>query len=696
MCNKQRGLPSCPIQEANEGIVTCLGRTFASEAERRAFFLGELQRRLADDRFRKRPGFPLANPEEILRLSDPPYYTACPNPFLTEYACRPGAAESPAPKVHTGDFECDARNPVYLYHPYHTKVPPDVVESLIRHYTQPGELVLDVFSGSGMTAVAASSCGRRAIVIDLSPVATFITGINSRSHDPTATVDAVAALLDASESELGWLFETEEKGTARKVSYFVRTDVFNCPECGFEFPFFPYGVIHHGNKVKTRAGFPCPGCAVELNVRRVERVLGGEGKKAITGWVKCGSGSVGIAREPNAFDRAVELRLQERAQPSAWFPTDEIDPGGYSAKLAQLGAKGIDSVAKFLSPRNRIIFADLWSRANAIEECVIRTHALSVLTSIFTVVSERQGYFGGGGGMSGNLYMPIVRMERNPWDSARRKLARLRAAEEYKAAHYQTRAAVSTQSATDLSDLPDDSVDYIYADPPFGANIIYSEMNLILEAWLEVKTEATTEAVVDESRERDGTVYGELMRQVFDECYRVLKTGRWITVEFHNTKATVWNLIQTALAEAGFVVAQVGVLNKGSTTILADIRPGAAKHDLLIQAYKPGKVGRRDSRVPVGLGPEEPEHSALQFITEHLRRVPVCGPDKRLEVAERLPHMLYDRYIAYFVTRGWKVPLSNNQLLALLKENLQVRDGMYFLPSQLPEYERRRGRAQSS
>ena len=73
---------------------------------------------------------------------------------------------------------------VYTAHSYHTKVPPKAIAKDIEHYTDPGDVVLDLFAGSGMTGVAARMCHsgadrrtvapRAAILMDLSPAATFI------------------------------------------------------------------------------------------------------------------------------------------------------------------------------------------------------------------------------------------------------------------------------------------------------------------------------------------------------------------------------------------------------------------------------------------------------------------------------------------------------------------------------------------
>ena len=141
--------------------VECLGMTFASGAARRAYFMERLRELLPE--LRKRPDFPAGDDDAILRLSDPPWYTACPNPFLADFAAhygRPYDAEEP---YHREPFAVDVSegktDPLYRAHGYHTKVPHRAIVPSILHYTRPGDLVLDGFCGSGMTGVAAQWCG---------------------------------------------------------------------------------------------------------------------------------------------------------------------------------------------------------------------------------------------------------------------------------------------------------------------------------------------------------------------------------------------------------------------------------------------------------------------------------------------------------------------------------------------------------
>ena len=112
------------------------------------------------DKVRNIEGFPIAKDEDIIALSDAPYYTACPNPFINEFIKengRPYIEESDnyQKDPYTDDVAEDKHDLIYNIHSYHTKVPPKAIMTFLEHYTEPGDLVLDVFCGSGMSGVAA-------------------------------------------------------------------------------------------------------------------------------------------------------------------------------------------------------------------------------------------------------------------------------------------------------------------------------------------------------------------------------------------------------------------------------------------------------------------------------------------------------------------------------------------------------------
>ena len=153
---------------AKSGPVECLGQTFPSDATRREHYLKLLAERLKDSAFRKIEGFPVGSDDDILALSDPPYYTACPNPFIEDFVRCYGKPYDSSLTYTKEPFAADVsegkNDPIYNAHSYHTKVPHKAIMRYILHYTHPGDLVYDGFCGTGMTGVAAQMCGDRSVV----------------------------------------------------------------------------------------------------------------------------------------------------------------------------------------------------------------------------------------------------------------------------------------------------------------------------------------------------------------------------------------------------------------------------------------------------------------------------------------------------------------------------------------------------
>src|SRR5438874_4617795 len=151
--------------------VECLGLTFDSDEARRAYFLEILREKLRDPEFRKIEGLPIGDDEDILALSDPPYYTACPNPFIGDFIKYYGKPFDPDIPYRREPFAADVSegktDPIYNAHSYHTEVPHRAIMRYILHYTEPGGVMFDGFCGTGMTGLAAQLCGDRSEVQEL-------------------------------------------------------------------------------------------------------------------------------------------------------------------------------------------------------------------------------------------------------------------------------------------------------------------------------------------------------------------------------------------------------------------------------------------------------------------------------------------------------------------------------------------------
>ncbi len=214
---------------------------------------------------------------------------------------------------------------------------------------------------------------------------------------------------------------------------------------------------------------------------------------------------------------------------------------------------------------------------------------------------------------------------------------------------------------------------------------MYSELSFLWESWLHVITNSSSEAIMNNTQKKGLLEYQELMEKSFTEFYRVLKQGHWITIEFHNSSNAVWNTIQEALQRAGFVIADVRMLDKQQQTFKQVTTTAAVKQDLIISAYKPNGNLEENFRLKAGT-----EDGAWEFIRYHLGKLPVVNESNGTAIvnAERQAFLLFDRMVAFHIQRGVMVPISAPEFYAGLDERFTRRDGMYFLPDQVAEYDR--------
>src|SRR5262245_52130705 len=293
----------------------CLGVKFPNDEARRAYFTEKLRENLRDPEFRNIEGFPIGEDEDILALSDPPYYTACPNPFLDDFLLpkKTGSAKTFCRTPFATDVSEGKTDPLYNAHSYHTKVPPRAVARYILWFTQPGDVILDSYSGSGMTGVAAELCasppddfklalheewrqlGRKSvqwgerlcILNDLSPAASFIASNFVHNRDADSIVDELTHALARAKEKFGTAYETAHCGwpagernpsrwknknpnTTKKgsVVFVIWSEVLTCPNCGEEINLWQHGLDPKKAAVKEKIN--CPNCGsaskkLELN-----------------------------------------------------------------------------------------------------------------------------------------------------------------------------------------------------------------------------------------------------------------------------------------------------------------------------------------------------------------------------------------------------------------------------------------------
>ena len=388
---------------------------------------------------------------------------------------------------------------------------------------------------------------------------------------------------------------------------------------------------------------------------------------------------------PDAEDLALIEKIENSEIPY-WFPKDRMMEG---QETRRNDPAGITHVHHFYTRRN--LFS-LSSFSNAAKKSPLFNSLQYQLDSLVIRQSKLTRflvsyYFHGGGGwvgtpLSGTLYIPSFSVEVQPFETWSNRIDKTVA----RVTNKQVSFVCSTGSASDTR-ISTASVDYLFLDPPFGANINYSEISSLWELWLNIRTNIEKEAIENSIQQKGIHEYRQLMTECFKEAYRVLKPGRWMTIEFSNTKASVWNSIQTALTEAGFIVANVSALDKKQGSFKAVTTPTAVKQDLVISAYKPN--GGFEERF---LKEAQSEEAVWDFVRTHLGYLPITkmqGTALQF-IPERDPRILFDQMIAYYVRRGFPVPISSQEFQSGLAERFTERDGMYFLPEQVAKYDRKK------
>jgi len=489
---------------------------------------------------------------------------------------------------------------IYNCHAYLTKVPVGAIEPFIETFSNPGEVVVDFFAGSGMTGLAALKRDRKAQMSDISVLGRHIA--NGYLTEVTAAKlrDAGAGVVEQAKKALGDLYMTRRAtdGATLEMTRAVWSFTYVCPACAGEMIYF-----HH---LSAKGGPPqtCPSCAAPFARRNwpqakdvpVQVVVRGEDGKL-------------TEQKISDFDlKAIQKALKDPRQKDV--PTLPIEKHREMYSRSGLGKRGLTETAKFFSPRNAIALLELWRAIGDVEDKSLRQKLRFAFTAILPRASRRYQWSAKRplNAQNQTYYIAPVYYEWNIFDLFGRKIeASIRADEilydddplfkiqKSKGITY------SLASADNLSHLKDASVDYVFTDPPFGSNIFYSDMNLFHEAWLGEVTDHVSEAVVHTTGKRkNGAVerYENLLQGAFTEAFRVLKPGRYMSVVFGNSSGSIWGLVQRALREAGFKASpvHVAILDKGQRSVkgLNSGSEGVVTVDLILTVQKPLEMESAD------------------------------------------------------------------------------------------------------
>lgn len=507
--------------------------------------------------------------------------------MTTETLAVPVEASADAADALPSMLRVTRSDPVYMAHAYLTKVPVAAIIPFIEAFTEPGHVVLDPFAGSGMTGVASLVTGRKARLFDVSVLGRHIGANYVSLVDAGELRERGEVVARRAQERVGDVYAVAcaACGAQAQLAKTVWSSVIECGGC--RGPVNYYGALEDAAWHRER--MTCPHCGT--TVRSRDNRLGEE---PMLDSIRCEC-------SPTLIEQRWSAPLHPPNAEGLRWPDSAIDETRQMYAASALGRHGLTSTAAFYSHRNVCALAGLRDAIDDVGEPQMRSKLLFAFTAILTRASKRYQWSRQRplNAANANYYVAPVFYEWNVFDLFARKVQAAVRSDEWIT---QTRGAAAVYdsargpdvryeiASADRLPLPDDSVDYVFTDPPFGSNIFYSDMNLFQEAWLDDTTDPATEAVVDRADTgglpRTAERYETILTEAFKECRRVLKPGGRMTVLFGNSSGAMWQLLQRSIAAAGLEVVPelIAVLDKGQRSVkgLASGFENVATLDLML------------------------------------------------------------------------------------------------------------------
>jgi len=568
---------------------------------------------------------------------------------------------------------------IYNMHTYWSKKPHDAIREYIRHYTKPGDLVLDPFCGSGGTALAALIEGRAAIAIDRSPAATFITKNYCTPVEVNNFIAAFENLKTEVKPEIDWLYETRcnRCGGKAMTSSTIYSQVFQCSRCMEKVPIFDCVEIESETAAgKLKKIFVCPNCHKNGHEEEINTHSKRFGAIPVLVNYIC-EGKCKPTRDERRYndpDRKKKeyfekydlgkIKEIESKQNPYWYPKNTMMNISEDEERWGLLFRPNSANFKFVS--------DLFTKRNLWFNSVVLNSILKAdnddlkflfHSNLLNSTIMQQYREAGGGFAKGTYFIPSNFIERNQLGSLQRKFDDIINAKAIiNASVLSTKLLISTEDCRDLSQIKTNSIDFIFTDPPYSWKVQFGELNFIWESWLKFDTHwQKDEIIVNEFQGKSESDWAEMMLKAMKECYRVLKMGHWLSLCYHDTDEGTWGLVQDIMAEAGFIVDTsdsaifIDASQKSWKQLVAD---KVNKRDLVINFRKP-RPGEVEGNLTI-TGEEDAttfSQKATAIIREYLISHPGTTKDR-----------VYDELVSRMVRAGQMEAHNFEELLGRVAE----------------------------
>lgn len=533
------------------------------------------------------------------------------------------------------NMPAEAHTPMYNWHKFWARKTWNVVGQFIENYCKNSGIVLDPFSGSGVTAIEALRRGRRAIAIDLIPVANHILRATVTPVNLTQLRNAYLQIEKEVKGEILKLYQTE----CRKCHAQITSDCM---------------IWENQKPVKVR--YRCPNCGDRQEDGCVLLLSDVDNLKSIN-------------------NITIELP----------YPKDCLY---YPDGKPFMKKEKYESLDQLFTHRNLYALAIL---RNAIEQesnselrfmlKMAFTSMVHLCTCMMPVRPSRP--FSGFWAEPSYWYAPLF-MEQNVWrefESAvigRQGLlaAKAESNKELKDVRIaknlnqllsgDANLLILTGSALDLmKKIPDGTVNYIFTDPPYDSSIQYGELCYLWMAWFGGVAEypgiLQNEIIHNERQGKNFNAYYTMLANGFMEMHRVLRDDAYMTVTFHNPTTKVRNATIRAGTFAGFNFEKIHWQQLARPSAKSLLQPfGSANGDFYLRFHKPPRGEK-------AITPEEIDEARFERIVVETTKQVLA------ERGEPAPYTIIINYIDPVLARhGYFLALhSGLDVKTVLKNHLE-------------------------
>lgn len=431
---------------------------------------------------------------------------------------------------------------IYGMHKYWGKKPFNEISKFIEQYSNENETVLDCFCGSGVTLIEALRLNRRAIGIDLNPIAILLSKVSLTKVERKLILAEYKKLQDALKDLIMSLYSVQEDGHQSTVTHTI-----------------------------WKNGSPTE---VWYSTR--------ETKKNI--------------REGKQID--IDMAFKPAIEPK-WYPETVM------FENSRINVASEEKVSDLFTPRAIVGLSHLLDHINKIEDEKVRNVFLITLSGTLSQASNLVFVIRGRkkngvvqdraevGSWVIGYWMPEEHFEINVWNCFENRFKRVLKGieevnsifEDYPEDYYEKNVELYNLSATNMP-LDNDSVDYVFIDPPHANRIMYMEQSLMWNSWLRMSDDIKweDEIIISEAKTRKKTSdnYNSLLDDAFSEIQRVLKPNRILSMAFNCLDDEVWKDTLNLFIKHGFVVEDIVPLEYSATSVVQDNRKNALKTDFVL------------------------------------------------------------------------------------------------------------------